>query len=602
MKKSSTQNSYQPPPVLRFKARLILLYLTCGALLTSGVTSGVTHADTHNSQDPKLTQNQVGNIILSQTGIATVVRSALVKAFSGNQQGNEVTLDLGVRNFTVPKPQFTGVLDEVIDLLGLNQSLTLRLNQVLVKMNFPVQDLQFRSTLIKANQFRVEAFWQTSSFKLIAKNNSLTVPSGLFPTPFNIDLNQVSLGIVGKTPLQLKITGILDVTPQGAQLRVEKVSSNLDGTPSSAQLDFNIGELSVDQKPFNLSIETPHYKFQADTRSLQDTLYKNKTQLLNYIYQEIIGALVDMPKTLNVLLKDALQQKPLFTEVSIDQLKPEQGSDLEKLAHGLSLQFYPTFLQSPIKTSGQLPRVSIQFGSKALVGGKALPISFSAQPFAASDLNAIQPNSDFSILVHEAWVKNIVQSNTFQSRLKTWYAENSKNQGAQISQHGIGVHFNYDKNAIIVVLNLAIDIKKANKPDDGFWKKLKRKIGDVIEKYYGTGELVYVPLEITVQPTGWVDLGQGQYELVLKTQLPTLQNAAEVQNTYHYPTNIDKMTKVVQKEFMNSLREDVRESVPPTIRVPVKKIDLFHLVGLEPQSVSFTPNQGLLINLQGVGL
>ena len=108
---------------------------------------------------------------------------------------------------------------------------------------------------------------------------------------------------------------------------------------------------------------------------------------------------------------------------------------------------------------------------------------------------------------------------------------------------------------------------------------------------------VIIPVEITgfIQD---VHLNEkGEYFLSIRTELP-FHDDGTVSNTYHYPSNVDEMTKTVKKSFLESVKESFVTSIPEHIEIPLGSGVKVKGFSFYPHRVLVTPNRGLLMTAE----
>jgi hypothetical protein len=536
-----------------------------------------------------------GNAIARPETIERVVRMAVANVMKGQFSGVELSLQTQSIEQTIAVPAPEGELKEILNILGIKNSMNIELNPIKTRFVLPQSALKIDIKKIQPNRFQVKAKWSITRLSATSDRLSIRVPKGVFDAAFDITSSPLKIGLARNSrPITVELDLLTDLTPNGTKIHLVSLKTNINSAPRP---DFfiTLGKLTVAGKPLEIEIMSNGKKLHADEAAIRAQ------------FQLLEPGIID---TVRQKLKDVIQEQ--FSKIA-DQIESEapikfsfESNQLLGTLKPETLKKLPWLPQMVGDMSGELILSYLQYVDryKLFTGQAASTVCFNrgtidclwemnpTSNISTDDLKAVGPADEIGILLYESWLQNLIHSDLFQKRIENLYNE-TRNPGVKLGKSGVRVHLNPTKNAVVIVMNLEIDIKKTTKSDASLGKKFKDRFGDFWENLFGSGRAVQLPLEIAIRIKGIEKNANGKPELVLIPELP-FKNGTVI-NTYGYPSNVSSMTKLVRDAFLSSVRDQIAETLNGPIRIPFEKIIDINGFKFLPKNISITPNHGILI-------
>ncbi len=125
-------------------------------------------------------------------------------------------------------------------------------------------------------------------------------------------------------------------------------------------------------------------------------------------------------------------------------------------------------------------------------------------------------------------------------------------------------------------------------------------LGDLIERYFGSGKFVQIPVELDFHLIGIFPDNQGNPNILVTSSLPFDAKGNYVPPRTcpeaYCPSNVSQMTSFVKKSFMESVRKEFQRILQPSILIPIGRTLMVQDFEFHPKFVRITPNKGLLIS------
>jgi hypothetical protein len=561
-----------------------------------------------------------GNVLASPEAIAKLARAKLIEQFKGVSNGTDVTLNLGSRNADLKFPDTNADLLALAKVLGVDGTFKLDVQDLKVKLQLPLDNLKFGVRAVSTNHFKIQAKWLTPKVSLLSSGANISVPIGLFPKPFLVKMSGFQVSVKRKslqfqTP-SIAIHAILDmeVTKEGVKTTVESIETNLEEFDPK-DFTFKLGAFTVDQKPIHFEMETNQTILQITNQSIQTTLEKNKTSLVKALQKLIKKSLIDVTETLSHQMrqnpplqytiqltgKNLQNQNPPIATSSGYGFNPKPAKlDIQPLIEGITIQAIPTYLQS-LKKSRLL---SLQISTINSIHDQPLKTTVPNIVVDDSDIRKVDSGSDIAFLFQESWLQNWIHSDTIQDRLVKWLKPQIKSKGILLAKNPIRIHFNPKTNSIALVVNFKIDLYKTIKEDAGLAERIRLSLGDWLERNFGAGDYIQLPVEINLRYKDTSKKSQiladstfkSINELNFTPELPFQEDA--ILNTYRYPSNLNEMTPIVRKGLIETLKNELEAIVPANVAIPIGTLNIAEGMAIKIKQLVITPNHSLLMSTQ----
>ena len=538
-----------------------------------------------------------GNAILPPQTIERIIRSAIAYRLKGDIKGSGIHFKTEGVDQEIEIKQPSEQLKQIMFVLGLKSPLNIVLPPIDVGLTLPSDGLSLSVKSTGPNHFNVKATWSISALSAEAKYLKIKVPKGIFDQAFEIVSGPLEISLAPGSPgVQIELLLTADLLEKGTEIHLQRLTTNLDNTNGPA-LSMKLGVLLVNGKPLEVQISSNGQTITADEPSIRKEFQSIEPNITRAINTRLTSVIEEHFKTLT---KDMENSPPLKLSLDANKIlekatgqstnKTTDQPVLKELFHDMNIDFMFSYLQALEHST----LFSAQLTSHVCFNQVCLEDTRTPSPINSTDLKSMQSNDDIGILIYESWLQTIMHSDPFETRFKAYFLSQQNNKGTWLGDAGVRVHFKPEQDAIAVVLNLEIDIKKTGKEGSPWYKKLNLLLGDAIERYFGSGKLVKLPVEITARIQSIEKLPDDTYALHVSTELP-FKDDLKILNTFHYPCNVDDMTGLVRKTFLNQVKEDISALVPPQLTIPLGESLDYDGMNFSIRGVKITPNHGLLI-------
>jgi hypothetical protein len=554
-----------------------------------------------------------GNAVAKPEAIERVVRMAVADVMNGEFSGVGLSFKTHQIDQSVDIPVPTGDLKEILSILGIKNTVNVSLAPIEAKFVLPASALKITIQKLQPNRFQVNAKWSITQLTASSPKLAIKVPKGVFDQGFDIVSSPLQIGLAPKSkPITIELNLLTDLTEKGTKIHLVSLATNINAATAKPDFFIKLGKLTVNGKPLEVEITTNGKKLLAD----EATIRAQFQQLEPSLVQTIRTKMKDVVQDQFSKIADEIEgEAPLKFKIDSNDLIQKFGDKpvIQDLFGDLSVEFMLSYLQYVDKYkvfSGQVTS-AVHFDRLQYLWN-----SGATSAISTDDLKAIGTGDDIGIMVYESWLQNVVHSDLFQKRILDYYNKN-KSPGTSIGKDGVKLHFDPARNAIVIVINLEIDIKKTGGPDSSFGKRLKNGFGDAWENIFGSGKLVKVPVEITAKITGVQKDATGKSVLVITPERP-LQNGTFA-NHYHYTSNVNDMTSLVKSSLLDEVDSSIcdtaaqkeadqkkkdKNRVKPVlcegigqVRIPLDVVDIKGYK-FQPKKVTLTPNRGLLVTAE----
>ncbi len=539
-----------------------------------------------------------GNALINQNSVEKIVKDLMVKGlkkdFDAENKYGGLSLKTDATEHRLNIPQ-NSILKDILSTLGISNQIKVLIDPIHTSINFGPDSFKININKTGTNVFSIKAHWEVAELVARSKALKIMVPKGAFDQSFTISSHPLLITLKpgsGSVTADISLTATL--TNEGSKIKLESFDTNLDDLKQ--RLQVKLGKLTVNGKPLELeimsngeSIYTDEPTIRAQFQGFEPELMKSVQQQLGNLIQKQFSAIAEKLENENPF-KISLNSTKILSQYSY------KNPAITALVKDIKADIIFSYLQ-------ELPRLNLfttQVSSQICVGVDCLTKKWQSSPISTEDIGNIG-SDDAGVILYESWVQNVINSVPFQKRIKEYYKKTITTPGVSLGDDGIKVHFNAEKNAITAVLNLKIDIKATGNGKNALssWSSFKsyskKQLADMWENIAGSGQYVYLPIEINVMIKGTENNSQGNKELVLETKLE--QNSdGSVPNTYKYKCNVQNMNGSIRKELLTSIYSELKKSLPQGFKIGVgKPIELGGVNFFIHQAI-ITKNNGLLVS------
>jgi hypothetical protein len=537
----------------------------------------------------------VGNTLIRQDSIETVIKGIVARIINADVNGSVIRFGANGMREVIPLEPKDDTFREVLELLGIKEKLSYAISPLQVRFSLPEQGLKINIKPLGADTFEVKAKWQIDSLKVSADRLSIKVPKGLFDHPFEIESKPIRVGMKEKSaPFRFELGLITMLKPEGLRIKIESFSTNILSR-TRPEFFLTLGPLTVLGKPLSIDIASGSTVLHAGESEIRAELQKLEPEVVSQIRARIAGAIEE---NLKLATRRAEEAPPLKYTVSTDDLlrTTPTGPAVKELIGGITGDFIFSYLHF----SSEANLFSTEISSKVCFDGRCLGQDDGTTPIGVPDLNVMGPKDGIGIVLQESFIRTLVHTAEFQSRIQRVYQMMGPSPGVSLSEKGVRVGFDPRRNSIVAVLNLEIDIKKTVRENTPFGERLRLGLGDLIEQYFGSGKIVKIPVEVDFNLIGIYPDNQGRPNVLVTSSLPFDAKgnyiAPRTCSLTQCPSNVEKMTSIVKKGFMASVRRELLDIIKPSILIPIGQTLQVQNFEFHPKFVRITPNRGLLIS------
>ena len=537
-----------------------------------------------------------GNTLVKPESVQKIIEKIIAKNLQNDYLTESkfgklsIQIPPSVQHLKIPK---NTMLQDILTTLGIKNQIEILIDPIQTSINFGRDSLKIKVQKIGINLFKIRAHWQVK--ELLAKSNSLkiVVPKGVFDRTFTISSNPVKISLRPETgPITANLSMIAELNNEGAKISLDHFETNLnDNLP---RLQAELGALTIDKKPFELEIISNGHSIFTDEPTVRTQFQNFEPELMKNI-QKQLGSIIE--EKLSVLSEALQKQDPFKISFNSNEVL-DQYSVHDAAIHNLFKDISSSFNFSYIQEIPKQNLFTTQVTSQVCIASDCLSDLWENSQISSND-TAAMINSNVGVIIYESWVQDIINSAPFQKRVSEFYKNTLKSPGVLLGTDGIKIHFNPTTNAITAVLNLKIDIKATapQKNANGFVKVFdfaEKQLADIWENIAGSGQYVYLPVEISAKIKGIQHNSQGKKTLVLQTSIP-FHSDGTIANTYGYQCNVQKMNAGIRKSLLASVKSSINASIPATINISLN--DPIDIAGIKfsINQIMITANKGLLI-------
>ncbi|MBU6154959.1 MAG: hypothetical protein KGP28_11705 [Bdellovibrionales bacterium] len=537
----------------------------------------------------------IGNTLLRNESIEAVVRGMIARSLNADLSGGRLDFDTQSFDQTIELPDPKPGLKEILDVLGIRDTLALAVSPLHIRMALPESSLKITVAKKSENTFEVLAAWQVSELKVDAKTVSIKVPAGAFDRPFVIESNGVSMGLTRRSsPIRLELKLLFELNDLGSRIRVTGYKTNLTDR-AHPNFFVELGKLTLDRKPLRLQILSNGQSLIAEEPAIRDQFQQSEPQIVRTLRSKVSDAIEENIKS----IAEKIESAPLikFSLNSSEVIEPSGfNQNLKELLSGIQMDFIFSYLQY-IQESKLF---SAQIAGRFCVDESCLANIARVSPIGTKDVSLMTPQDDAGVVLYESIVQDIIHSERFQARIRKYFNTENKTAGVALASSGLRLRFDPASGSVNAIVNLDIDIIKTIKAKSSFGERLRLSLGDLIEYYFGSGKTVKIPLEIKFKLNGITEDPSGQANLGISVSLPFTPEGSFLPPRNCPPgwcqSNVDSMTSVVKTSFMKTIRQEFQAMLPATMVIPMSRPITVRDFAFKPKTVRITPNHGLLIS------
>ena len=537
----------------------------------------------------------IGNTLLRNESIEAVVRGMIARSLNADLNGGNLEFETQAFEQKIELPDPKPGLREILDVLGIRETLDLSVSPLRIKMVLPESSLKVAVVKKSTNTFEVSASLIVSELKVDSRTVSIKVPAGAFDRAFAIDSNGVNMGLSRRSaPIKLDLNLLFELNEMGSRIRVTGFRTNLKDR-SPPKFFVELGRLTLDRQPLKLQILSNGQSLIADEPSIRAQFQQSEPQIVRTLRSKVSDAIEENIKA----IAEKIETAPLikFSMNSTDVIGPSGfNQNVKNLLSGIQMDFIFSYLQY-IEESKLF---SAQIAGRFCVDNECLMNASRTSPIGLKDVNLILPQDDGGVVLYESIVQDIIHSDRFQARIRTYFNAENKTAGVSLAPAGLHVRFDPNTNSVGAVVNLDIDIIKTIRANSSFGERLQLSLGDLIEYYFGSGKTVKIPLEIKFKIDGITTNPAGESTLSVSTILPFSRDGTYLPPRTCPPgwcqSNVDSMTSVVKTSFMRTVRQEFESMLPAKFSIPVSRAITVRDFSFLPKTVKITPNRGLMIS------
>ncbi len=540
-------------------------------------------------------QIPVGNTLIRQDSIETVVRGIVARIINADVNGSTITFGADGMREVIPIEPKDDTFREVLRLLGIRDKLSYSISPLKIRFSLPEQGLTIQIKPTAADTFEVKARWQIDTLKVTADQFSIRVPKGLFDKSFQIESKPLKVGMKDKSPpFRFELSLLTMLKPEGTRIRIQSFTTNILSR-NRPEFFLTLGPLTVEGKPLSLDIQSGETVLHAGESDIRRELQKLEPEVVSQLRARIAGAIEE---NLKLATQRAEEAPPVKYSVSTDDLLRTNpaGPSVRQLIGGITGDFVFSYLQYAKEAN----LFSTQISAKVCFDGYCVKPDGNSTSIGLPDLNVMGPKDGVGIVLYESFLREIVHTPLFQQRIARVYSMMGPSPGVNLSGKGVRVAFDPVRNSLVAVLNLEIDIKKTVRENTPFGERLRLGLGDLIERYFGSGKFVQIPVELDFHLIGIFPDNQGNPNILVTSSLPFDAKGNYVPPRTcpeaYCPSNVSQMTSFVKKSFMESVRKEFQRILQPSILIPIGRTLMVQDFEFHPKFVRITPNKGLLIS------
>jgi hypothetical protein len=539
-----------------------------------------------------------GNALINPLSIQKIVKTMIVqnlqKSYSVASKADGITIRTEITDQLLKIPQ-KPLLQEIMSTLGIANHVQVQIDPIETSLNFGPESFSLKIDKVGNNLFTIHALWEVNELNAESKSLRVLVPQGMFDTAFVIESSPLKIGLKqGLGPIYAKLSLSAHLTNDGTKITLDHFETNLDD--QTARLQVKLGKLTVNGKPLELEIMSNGQSIATDEPTIRAQFQSFGPELMKTAQKEL--ALVIQQRFTDLSLELNNQDPLKITINSSDLLKKYslKNPALEKLFNDIKTDFVFSYIQ-------ELPKqylFTTQIASKVCIGTQCLPKLWGDSNITTED-TAPMAGKGVGVILYESWVQNVINSAAFQKKVRTYYQTTLQSPGVYLGSNGIKLHFNPTKNAVIAVLNLKIDIKatadasSALSSWSNFKKFSKKQMADLWENIAGSGQYVYLPVEITIKIKGIQKNAAGKRVLALQTEIPLHTNGT-ITNSYGYPSNIQDMNATIRREVLASVKSEIGKSLPKVLELDLDQPMSIEGIKFNIDQVLISKNKGLLVS------
>jgi len=539
-----------------------------------------------------------GNALITPSSIEKVVKQLIINKLKDNfdaqssNGGLSLKTDASEHHLRIPEK---AVLQEILRTLGISNKIQIVIEPINTSINFGSDSLKIKIVKTASNFFSIHAHWEIKELKAESKALKILVPKGLFDTPFVISSSPIKIGLNQKTgPITADVALTASLSSSGTKINLVKFDTNLDD--SKQKLRVKLGKLTVNGKPLELEIKSNGQSIIADEPTIRAEFQNFEPELMKSVQKQLGGIIQKGFADLNNKLED---QDPFMVSFNSSEILDKyslKNPAISTLFKDIKTDFFFSYIQ-------ELPNQNLfttQVSSGICIGTECITNRWQPTLISVDDTTPMI-GEDTGVILYESWVQNVINSEAFQKRVRTYYKNSLKSPGVFLGKQGIKIHFNPSKNAIVAVLNLMIDIKAtadaatAMSSWSNFKNFTKKQLADAWENVAGSGQYVYLPVEITIKINGTKYDAQGKKFLELATDIPFHKNGT-ITNSYGYPSNVKNMNATIRKELLSSVQSEIGKALPSTIKIDLEEPIEMDGIKIDINQVKITKNKGLLVS------
>ncbi len=544
----------------------------------------------------------IGNTLIRNDSIENVVRGMIARALNGDTEGSALSIETSAYQQTIDLPDPKPGLKEILDILGIRDRLDIAIHPVQARLLLPASALKIKVVKKAENRFEVIAGWKITELSARTENLSIRVPEGIFPRAFLINSSPIVIGLKADSqPIRLELKILLDLTNEGTRIKITGYRTNLKDR-IAPEFFLKLGRLTVDREPLELEIRSNGGSLIAREEVIRREFQEMEPMIMKTLRERLVKAIHENM----IQLAGTIEAQPPFrlTLVSDDLLRtstldPKIKSYLTGIQTDLMINSLQFFEQSRL--------FSARIAARFCFDGSCLTSASPTSPVGVEDLLSMDSEDHAGVVFYESVVQDLVHSEAVQTRIRRWYNESGTSPGVSLSPTGVKVRLNPAQNAISAILNLDIDIIKTVRSNSSFGERISRELGDLIERIFGSGKSVKIPVEVKFFIEAITRDANGGSILTLRPVLPFTASGEYLPPENcppgWCPSNVPSMTAVVKKSFMKSVRKEFETLLPKRITIPTNQDISLRDLTLRVRNVRVSQNHGLLISgtLRDVG-
>ncbi len=528
-----------------------------------------------------------GAVIVGTETLEEILRKATASALQGIQRGEHIVLETRPISLDLELPADRPILKELIQYLGIPKKIPLTIAPIDVRFQLPRNKIKLSAVPTDTQTIRITAGWEVAS--IAAKTGiSARINAGLFNEAFTITARPLKVGIKKNSPpLEISVTGDLGITAEGNTLRNLQLTTSLnEPMPKLFGMGIDIESIRVNNQPFFFEARLDNNQIIAcDETCIKREIASFIPKIEEKIYSTLRQTLAENFKKIS---DPVVSSQPFSLKWNaLEQLKKSGKTDpgIEDLLRDIEIQFALSNAQYRTQTRN----ISAFLGAAVTLDSREI-----SPPAAHTIIPVKEPPLGFnqaSFFLSESWIQSVLHAPAVQKRVTQYVLNLIKTPGIHFQNSGIKIYFNSSQQRVDIVAPVSINLIALGRSQSSFRDRLVAITAGKIEKIIGAGREIFFPIQISLSLTSTENQE-------IRLNLTAHPLSFPVQSVYPQINNLQNMTQVVRKNFIDTLNSMLNENVNREFRISLKDLpspgqkDSW----IKVNRISFTPQRSLRID------